>query len=170
MLQVARATPARLALLVLGLMAFAGLVIAFTRRQVRRGRWAHVDASGVDERRRLNRFLLAALMVGALLAWLTHAGVDVIAALALSAAMVVAAMLTSPVCKLSLHVAFAVFAALLVATQSWWAGALLIAFAVVIAWSRSALGRHVPRDLVAGALAGLVAGAVFVFVAPTWQA
>lgn len=146
---------------VAGLAGFAALVMAFSWWQVRRGRWGHVDASAKHERGSLNRFLLAALAVATLLvAW--RGGPPLLAlGLALSAAMILAAMLTARWCKLSLHLAFAVFAALLLREPgaAWMLAAL--AFAVAVAWSRLALRRHTPRDLLAGAAAGAVAGLAF---------
>lgn len=146
----------------LGFAAFAALVMGYSSWQVRRGRWAHVDASGKGERRSLNRFLLAALLVSTgLSAWLGHSR-ELTLGLALSAAMVAAAMLTARWCKLSLHMAFVVFASLLLLfNASWWAGLAGMSFAAAVAWSRLALQRHVPRDLVAGACTGALAGIAF---------
>lgn len=151
-----------------GFGAFAALVMGFSRWQVRRGRWGHVDASAHHERSTLNRFLLAALTAGAVLvAW---RGVHPAFALglALSACMILAAMLTARWCKLSLHLAFAVFAALLLRELGmvWMVAALL--FAAAVAWSRLALRRHAPRDLVAGAIVGAVAGLAFWPLAARW--
>ena len=42
-------------------------------------------------------------------------------------------------------------------------------FAVAVAWSRLALRRHEPRDLVAGAIAGTLAGAAFWPLAARWM-
>src|SRR5687768_6420412 len=47
----------------LGFAAFAGMVMAYSGWQVRRGRWSHMDASDQSERKSLNRFLLIALLV-----------------------------------------------------------------------------------------------------------
>jgi membrane-associated phospholipid phosphatase len=57
-------------------------------------------------------------------------------------------------------VAFASYAALLAwpATAFVVIGLLLV---LGVAWSRLVLGRHTPRDVVAGALAGLLAGGLF---------
>ncbi|MEL1265270.1 phosphatase PAP2 family protein [Pseudoxanthomonas putridarboris] len=144
-----------------GFAGFAMLVMAFSWWQVRRGRWSHVDASAKHERGTLNRFLLAALVAAALLvAW--RGGQPLLAlGLALSATMILAAMLTARWCKLSLHLAFAVFAALLLRElgTAWMLAAL--AFAAAVAWSRLALQRHAPRDLLAGAVAGGLAGFAF---------
>ena len=153
----------------LGFGLFAALVMGFSWWQVRRGRWAHVDASARHERGSLNRFLLVALVAGALLvAW---RGTQPLFALgmAMSAAMILVAMATTRWCKLSLHMAFAVFAAWLLRELgiAWMLAALL--FAAAIAWSRLALHRHTPRDLVAGALAGSLAGAAFWPLAARWS-
>ena len=40
---------------------------------------------------------------------------------------------------------------------------------VAVAWSRLALRRHEPRDLVAGAIAGTLAGAAFWPLAARWM-
>jgi membrane-associated phospholipid phosphatase len=77
-------------------------------------------------------------------------------------------MLAARWCKLSLHLAFAVFAALLLHKVGtlWMVIALL--FATAIAWSRLALERHTRRDLLAGAVVGAVAGLAFWPLAARW--
>jgi len=146
----------------LGFTAFATVMMAYSNWQVRRGRWSHVDASGKNERRSLNRFLLVALLLStAGAAWLGFS-TELTLGLALSATMVATAMLTSRWCKLSLHMAFVVFAALLLLFDApWWAGLAGLCFAGAVAWSRLALRRHVPRDLIAGAVTGALAGIAF---------
>ena len=146
----------------LGFAAFAGIVMAYSGWQVRQGRWSHVDASDRSERRSLNRFLLVALLGSTALAFWLGPSTELTLGLALSASMVAIAMLTSRWCKLSLHMAFAVFAAfLLLVNAPWWAGLAGLCFAAAVAWSRLALQRHVPRDLIAGALTGALAGIAF---------
>lgn len=146
----------------LGFTAFAAVVMAYSSWQVRRGRWSHVDASGKNERKSLNRFLLAALLVSTACAAWSGFSAQLTLGLALSAAMVLAAMLTSRWCKLSLHMAFVVFAVfLLLLDAPWWAGLAGLCFAGAVAWSRLALRRHVPRDLIAGAAVGALTGIAF---------
>ncbi|MBD9478040.1 phosphoesterase [Pseudoxanthomonas sp. PXM02] len=151
-----------------GFGAFGALVIGYSWWQVRRGRWSHVDASARHERSALNRFLLVALTAGAvLMAW--RGGQPLFAlGLALSAAMILIAMLTARWCKLSLHLAFVVFAACLLRELGtvWMLVALL--FAGAVAWSRLALQRHTHRDLVAGAVTGALAGLAFWPLASRW--
>lgn len=143
-----------------GCALIGAVVMAHAWWQVRRGRWSHVDASASGERRSLNRFLLVLLLVGAACAW-RFASHDAAIGLAVSATLVVAAMLSSRWCKLSLHVAFAMYAACLLWRIGPWATTLGFAFAASVAWSRLVLARHVARDVVAGALAGLAAGVAF---------
>ncbi len=144
----------------IALAAFGALALAWSWWQVRRGRWAHVDASAPAERRALNRFLLVALTAGTLLAW-RFAPSALALAIGMSLPMVLAAVLMSAWCRLSLHVAFATYAALLLWQVGPWATALGLAFAAALAWSRLRLERHTPRDLAAGALAGGAAGLLF---------
>ncbi len=144
-----------------GIVLFAAAVMGWSWRQVRRGRWAHVDASQPSERRSLNRMLLALIGLGALLAWRGLPAPDPALALALSAGIVALAMLTARWCKLSLHIAFAVYAIGLL----WPLGPAAIAacclLATAVAWSRLRLSRHRPPDVVAGAAAGLMAAIVY---------
>lgn len=146
-----------------GFAAFAAVVMAYSAWQVRRGRWSHVDASNSGERRSLNRFLLVALLLSTVLAATAGHSRELTWGLGLSAAMVGVAMLTARWWKLSLHMAFVVFAAcLLTFGATWWVGLMALAFAALVAWSRLALQRHVPRDLVAGIVTGALAGVAFV--------
>lgn len=151
----------------LGFAAVAALVIGYSRWRVRRGDWRHVDASNTGERRHLNRFLLAVLLAAALVA---AAGSQprLATLLALSALPVALAMATARWWKLSLHLAFAVFSAVVLLRISGWAFAAMSTFAALLAWSRLRLARHVPRDLVAGACTGALAG-LLAWPTATWQ-
>ena len=150
----------------LGFAAFAALVMGWSGWQVRRGRWQHVDASRHEERRTLNRFLLVALALAAVLGWVAGQPVQLALGLILAAALIAVAMrarggascrctwpsssMRRSCCRSSIRARYI-------------AG---LAFAALVAWSRLKLRRHVPRDLVAGALAGATAGGLFVWLAP----
>jgi len=142
----------------LWLAVLALAVLGYSRWQVWRGHWAHVDASGRGERRDLNRALLALLVVAAAAsAWAQGPGL-LTRALALAAVMIVLAMLLARWLKVSLHAAFTTLAAWLPLWPTAVAGLLLLALAV--AWSRLVLQRHRPAEVVAGVVLGSVAGAV----------
>lgn len=136
------------------------LAVAYTLWKVRAGRWAHVDASHASERRTLNGMLMAILFGAALLLWQTGAAPGLPIGLALAGALVLLGHLLRRWLKLSLHVACAVFAAILFWPQALAVGGGLL-LAGGVAWSRLELARHTRTDIVAGLLAGLLAGAAF---------
>ena len=132
--------------------------LGFSWMQVRAGRWAHVDASVREERTSLNGFLAILFLFSAALLWTRLPPMAL--ALALSCAISISALLLARWLKVSLHVAFAVFATAIVwpSTPAVAAGVLMIAFVV---WSRLALGRLVWAVFVAWLLLGGAAGAGF---------
>ena len=152
---------ARLALPVAAFVAAA--VTGYSLAKVKRGDWAHIDASGKSERHELTRLFGPGLLVAATLLFLTRLAPGVSLVMGLSGAIVMAAHGLRHRSKPSLHVAFAAFAALLA-----WPGAfavVLAAFAVLVAWSRRVLERHTRLDVVHGAILGLAAGVAFQSVA-----
>ena len=141
----------------------AGLVVAYSFGKARRGEWSHIDASAPLERAQLTSRAGGGLLAAAGILWLIGIPVGVSIVVGLSGLVVLAGHLLQSVAKLSLHVAFAVFATCLVwPNQVAAAGLAAVAFAV--AWSRLALRRHVPRDILLGALIGAVAGGTFHWV------
>ncbi len=141
-------------------MTLGVLVLGFSYIQVRAGRWAHVDASVPNERISLNVFLVALCLFSAALLWFVTHRLSMSVALALSGAIVLAALLLARWLKLSLHAAFAAFAtALLWPIKLAVVGGVLATAAVV--WSRLALGRHSAAEVVAGGLVGIAAGAAY---------
>ncbi len=145
----------RLALLVAALGAG---VFVYTVRQVRRARWAHVDASARDERRQLNGVLLIVLGLAIGASMHAHGFSLVTRALLAAAGIIVLALCLGAWLKVSLHVAFAAFAALLPAWPL--ATVLLAVWAGGVAWSRRVLGRHTRIEVLIGALIGVAAGVV----------
>ncbi len=143
--------------MLIGFALFAALLLGWSWWQVRRNRWAHVDASQPSERKSLNRTLLVAIAIGALVAWLRSPTPDLALTLAVSACIVAIAMLLVRWCKLSLHASFAVYAAGLLWPLGMAAVGAGCVFAGIVAWSRLRLSRHRPRDIVAGAATGVLA-------------
>jgi membrane-associated phospholipid phosphatase len=148
-----------------GAAVFAAVAVGiFSAVKVRRGGWQHVDASQPAERRELNRFLLPLLF--GLSAVLALAGQprSTVLGMALGGLLVFGAHLLRRQLKVSLHVAFAVFAALLLWPSHGGTVPLLV-LAAGVAWSRLALGRHTPAEVVLGALAGAACGGLWVVLA-----
>jgi len=140
-------------------------VMVYSWLQVRRGRWGHVDASLPRERRSLNGLLLAALSISALVVWYQPYARGLALGITLSCFLIGAALLTARWLKVSLHVAFLVYASsiLWLVSPAVVAGALV--FAAAVGWSRIELGRHSLAEVLVGAGLGVIAGGAFWFVA-----
>jgi membrane-associated phospholipid phosphatase len=143
-------------LLLVGLIALLPLAILM-RRQVRRGAWAHVDASHRAERPILfavGLISLAVLLVAALVvrpgSFLIRGALGVLIMLALCA-------IVTRWIKLSLHMAFGALATTILLFLRSPAGWVLLVALPVLGWSRLALKRHTVSEIVAG----LVLGAAF---------
>lgn len=139
----------------------AGVVLAFSFWQVRRGHWQHIDASARAERRSLNLFLAIVLCLGAAAAFYQLPGPGLSLGLLLSGLLIVAVMLVSPWVKLSLHASFAAFAVLLLWPLKLWCVALASLAALGICWSRVMLGRHTIVEVLGGSFLGGLFGACF---------
>ncbi len=139
----------------------AGIVLAFSFWQVRRGHWQHIDASARAERRSLNLFLAIVLFLGAAVAFYELPGPGLSLGLLLSGLLIVAVMLVSPWVKLSLHASFSAFAVLLLWPLKLWYVALASIAALGICWSRVVLGRHTIVEVLGGSFLGGLFGACF---------
>lgn len=135
-------------------------VLAFSAVQVRRGRWRHVDGSAPQERRQLNAFLALLLLGCAGALWWAGQPRAVPAGLAIGGALVLGLQGLHRWGKVSLHAAFAVFAALLLWPAAPAVAALLV-LAGGVAWSRLVLHRHTPAEVAAGLASGAAAGLAF---------
>jgi hypothetical protein len=127
---------------------------------MRAGRFNDFDVS--ERERRPVFFGLLAATTLAMAGWFRDDAGAVRACLIASGVVGVCALLNRWT-KVSLHTAFALYAAGLWAT--WAPGATLVALplAAAVGWSRIQLGRHVWREVGAGALVGLVGGALLAF-------
>ena len=139
----------------------AGAVVAFSIWQVRRGRWRDTDASAPPERRSLNTFLAVILLLAAAVAYFRADMRALALGLGLTAALILAAIVSSRWLKVSLHASFAAFATALL----WPLNILYVVIGAVVAagvsWARVALGRHTLMEVVTGLLLGVAFGAGF---------
>jgi hypothetical protein len=132
--------------------------------QVRRGRWSNVDASHTSERPIL--FLVALTALAALLGWLLLSNPHsflIRGVIVISLLLVVAALLTRWV-KLSLHLAFAGLTVTSLSVIGSAIGLALIPAVPLLIWSRLALSRHRPLELVVGLLLGVLAGLALIYL------
>lgn len=139
-------------------VAVAVIVGLYSLWQVRRGRWAHVDASHPAERSQLNLVLAGLLCAAAALLWALGQPPAVAAGPLLAALLVLLTHALRRWLKVSLHAAFALFAAALVWPHL--PGTLAIAaLALGVAWSRLVLHRHTLAEVLTGLLFGAAFGA-----------
>lgn len=153
------ATPQAGGALLLAMVGAGTLLALLLHLQVRRGAWEHVDASRPQERPALFRFTL--LLLGAALAavlllrpqdtWLARG-------LAGAGALVAVAWALLRWTKLSLHLAFAGYAAAVLLVLRPALALPLLLLLPALAWSRLKLGRHRLGETVGGAALGLVLG------------
>lgn len=126
--------------------------------QVRRGRWANVDASNKRERPLLYGVGIAGL--SALVVYLRVRGAEaflVRGAVTVLVLLLVCAAATRWI-KLSLHVAAAALAATTLILLGSSAGWMIAAVVPALFWSRLALGRHTLAELAVGLALGVAAG------------
>lgn len=135
-------------------------VLGYSLYKARRGEWVHIDASVPAERAQLNACVGIGLLAAAGGLWLAGLHVGFPLVVGLSGLIVAFGHLFRGTAKLSLHVAFAVFAVFLV-WPNLMAAAMLALMAAGVAWSRLALQRHVAADIILGALSGAGAGLAF---------
>lgn len=136
----------------------AVIVGLYSLWQVRRGRWAHVDASHPAERSQLNLVLAGLLCAAAALLWALGQPPAVAAGPLLAALLVLLTHALRRWLKVSLHAAFALFAAALVWPHM--PGTLVVGLlALGVAWSRLVLRRHTLAEVLTGLLFGAAFGA-----------
>jgi apolipoprotein N-acyltransferase len=146
---------------IVGAFTIIPLVVLMVR-QVRAGAWKNVDASNISERPSL--YAVGGLGSIALLVYLLLAQPTsfLIRGSAGFLMMFAVCALATRWIKVSLHMAFAALAAttlLLIGSPAGW---VLLPFVPALAWSRLALQRHRPVEVVLGAVIGILTGIAMV--------
>jgi hypothetical protein len=145
------------ALLVLAIVLIPTSIVMFV--QVRRKRWANSDASNMSERPWLLLVILIALIVLLGFLLLQDPNSFLIKGVFASGLMVLVALIGTRWMKMSIHMAFAGFACTLLCILGSVVGYVLLVVVPLLAWSRLALKRHRPHELVLGLALGVLAGA-----------
>ncbi|RPI55671.1 MAG: hypothetical protein EHM55_07175 [Acidobacteria bacterium] len=128
-------------------------------RQVRRGAWDTVDASNRAERPILYLVGGAALVALLLYVVMLRPQPFMVRGVTATLGMVAACALATRWIKVSLHMAFATFAASTLVWMRSPAGYLLLLALPALVWSRLALRRHTSGEVALGAIIGAGAGA-----------
>ena len=138
-------------------LAVVVIVGLYSLWQVRAGRWAHIDASHPRERSQLNLVLAPLLGAAAMLLWALGQPLSVAMGPLAAGLLVLLTHLLRRWLKVSLHAAFAVFAAALVWPHLGLTLAAVV-LAVGVAWSRLVLRRHTLTEVLLGLLFGTAFG------------
>jgi membrane-associated phospholipid phosphatase len=129
---------------------------------VQRGTWGDLDVSDQRQRNQFYAILLPLLLIIALLSWRA----EVPRAIPLGAVSIIAlvgtAFLLNAWVKVSLHTGFAVFAAETFFFFRPTLGGAVLFLAILVGWSRVALGRHTVPEVLLGGILGASIGAALV--------
>jgi membrane-associated phospholipid phosphatase len=145
------------------LLAVAVVVVplwAFMLWKWRSGKWSTVDASIAKERPPVYWLALLLVAVLTLLLGLTSGWTPLLRGCAAVAAMLAISLALNRWIKLSNHMAFAAFAAVVSLRLELSLGIALLIVVPFLAWSRLTLSRHTWSEVVAGVLLGAVTGAI----------
>ena len=134
----------------------------FVWRKWRSGQWETVDASMPSNRPAL--YTVALLLMAALAAaiGLLRGWDPILRGCTGVAGMLGVAAILNRWIKLSLHVAFAAFAAAVLLRLDWRMGAAFALVVPLLAWSRLALARHTWQEVLGGAALGTTAAALLI--------
>lgn len=130
------------------------IVFAVIVLQVRRQRWSNHDVSDRQERRGLYWVAITLTAVSAAALHYSNGTPAMVRGFLAATAMLAAAMLVNRVLKVSMHLMFAAFCAVLVASSHPRTMTALIAALALLAWSRLHLKRHTWLEVVAGTAIG----------------
>jgi hypothetical protein len=127
-------------------------------RGVRSGRWSDADVSVRTERTRFYPRAIPISAIGVVALWLMRApGFALRGAIVTLALLVLTALLNFRI-KLSLHALFAFYSSVILFRVTTIAGAIALALALLVFWSRLYLQRHDLPEMLIGTLLGVVGG------------
>jgi membrane-associated phospholipid phosphatase len=133
-------------------------LLLIIRRRVAAGKWSDHDVSDATERRGFYPIVMAVVAASLIVFYLLDFPRPLLAGTAVGLLLSAAAMLINRRSKISLHLSFAVYFAVSLSAINVWGGALMLALAAGVGWSRVALGRHTTAQVVSGAALGAAAG------------
>ncbi len=134
----------------------------FVWRKWRSGQWETVDASTPSNRPAL--YTVALLLMAALAATigLLRGWIPILRGCTAVTGILAAAAIFNRWIKLSLHVAFVAFAAVVLLRLDWRLGAPLASVVPLLSWSRLTLERHTWQEVLGGACLGVTAGVLLI--------
>lgn len=134
-------------------------IYLITRRRVHRGEWSDYDVSRQDQRSSLYWISFPVMALAAVALHLSGAGARMMHGVLAGVGMLAAGMIGNRWLKISMHMMFDTFAAVIVARV--YPALLPVAIVVVllVGWARLEMKRHTLAEVLAGIALGLAAGA-----------
>ncbi len=136
-------------------------LLAITLRNVRRCVWSDHDVSTREQRSGLYRVLLPLIGITALLLWLMDGSPRMMRGFAAAAVMLALGLLGNRFLKISLHMMFAAFCAVIIVRIHPGSVYAIVPFVAAVAWSRRKLERHTWAEI----FVGLALGGAAAFIA-----
>jgi len=147
--------------IILTALLIPGFIGFYSLAQVRQGNWVHIDASKPHERIKLNALLATVLFASSLISGMLGLAHMLTQGLLITGIIVTLALILGRWVKVSLHSCFSAFAAFLFWPDLRFLLAMLF-FSLAIGWSRLALKRHTPLEVVLGLGIGALAGCAYI--------
>ena len=133
-------------------------LLLIIRRQVAAGKWSDADVSVHSERRGFYGVLILVVGLSCAAFWLLDFPRSFLLGMLISLVLLVAAAFINRYSKISLHLIFAFYCAVLLAAVSPLLGTFFILLAAAVGWSRVVLRRHTLGQVLSGAALGSAAG------------
>jgi hypothetical protein len=127
---------------------------------VRSGRWRDADVSVREERRRFYPWAIPFSAVGVAAIWLMHAPTFILRGAIVTLALFVIAAVVNLRLKISLHVLFAFYCAVILLRLGAAFGVGACILAVMVFWSRLFLRRHTLVEAITGGSFGVAGGVI----------
>jgi hypothetical protein len=127
-------------------------------RGVRSGSWSDADVSVRTERARFYPKAIPISAISVVILWVLRAPVFALRGAAMTVPLLIVAAIVNLRFKMSLHALFAFYCAVILFRVNAIAGAIALALALLVFWSRLYLQRHDLPEMLLGTLLGLVGG------------
>ena len=129
-----------------------------TLRNVRRGTWSDADVSSQKQRPALYRAAIPVFLAVLALMWWLHASPRMLRSALATGVMLVAGILLNRWLKVSLHMMFAAYCAVVIIDSYPQSAIAVVIFVLAIGWSRWKLKRHTVAEIATGLLLGAISG------------
>lgn len=145
----------------------AGVFVPLTLKMYlgfKSGAYSNFDVSNKSQRQSWYVFAILVLLIVVIVLFLTGQARQLKFSVLFSLILLVVSKIVNYGIKSSLHVSFNVFLSFLILPMSLPAGIFFLGFTVLVAWARLVQKRHTMKEIIAGAMIGLVIGIISLYI------